>query len=441
MRFLSCWILPIVLWTYGLPTSVDTNGPDAVKVATGFVRALETGAYDHAWTRLSPDMRKALSVDALTETWESLPTQLGRYRASGSSTSTMIGALATVNVPLTYEHGQLDAEIAVDTSGQIVGLHFQIPSAFLGKSQDVLHDQQSIVAHEVVIGGENGVSGTLLMPRMAQSEPVPALLLVPGSGPQDRDGTVGANRPYADIARGLGALGIATLRFDKRTLVRPEEFEGPGISLEQEVGSDVTAALALLGNTRGVDPKRIFVFGHSLGGIAAVYATQEPSVAGLVLFAAPSRPILDLLVDQVRYIGSLDGSLDANESEGIRQLKEQVARVRSGDLEGSLLGAPAPYWADLEGRNVVTVALGLHKPVLLLQGGRDYQVTAADWKIWQERAAGHPEITLREYPSLNHLGISGTARSAPDDYLIPGQVDQGMIQDIADWLLHGALPD
>ena len=173
------------------------------------------------------------------------------------------------------------------------------------------------------------------------------------------------------------------------------------------------------------------------GGLRDAGAISRRPGAVCGTFASHPR----LLVDQVRYIGSLDGSLDAKESEGIRQLKEQAARVRSGDLEGSLLGAPAPYWADLEGRNVVTVALGLHKPVLLLQGGRDYQVTAADWKIWQERAAGHPEITLREYPSLNHLGISGTARSAPDDYLIPGQVDQGMIQDIADWMLHGALPD
>lgn len=435
MRLRPLFLLGLILLLAGVAMSAHARKESAEKAASGFVKQLETGAYEMAWERMSPDMRAALTMAMLKQTWESLASQLGEYKASGEPVVSHGSPVSSVKIPLSFANGSLDASIAVDASGTIAGLHFLPPASDGGKSSNKPREtSDNGVSREVLIGRGGGVPGTLLMP-VAQDRPVPVVLLVPGSGPQDRDGTVGQNHPYADIANGLAALGIATLRFDKRTRVHPDEFRTADITLDEEVGNDVAAAVNELVATPGIDPERIYLFGHSLGGVAAIGAADVPSVAGLVLFAVPSRPILDLLQAQVTYVANVDGKADSEEVKRIQELRGQISRVRSGDTSASIFSVPAKYWVDLEKRDTVAGVLRLHKPVLLLQGGRDYQVTSADWSIWQERVAGRSAISLREYPTLNHLGISGDVPSNPDEYLRPGQVDQELIREVAEWIL------
>lgn len=270
MRYRLWLVSAMLLIAIGVPVRADAKVESAEGVATGFIQHLEAGAYDKAWAGMSPEVREALSLDALKQTWEALPAQLGKYESRGSVQTSKSGALTLVTIPLLFANGNLDAAIAVDTSGKIVGLHFQPPPATRNKQSAVDTTERSGVASEVTIGKGDGVPGTLLMPPQAHETPVPVLLLVPGSGPQDRDGTVGRNRPYADIARGLASLGVASLRFDKRTLVRPDEFRSADFTLDDEVGNDVAAALERLATTPGIDPKRIYL-------LAIAWAASPPS--------------------------------------------------------------------------------------------------------------------------------------------------------------------
>jgi dienelactone hydrolase len=202
------------------------------------------------------------------------------------------------------------------------------------------------------------------------------------------------------------------------------------------------AADHLLGQHPGVDAGRVFLLGHSLGGtLAPRVAAGEPSVAGLVILAGGTQPLHWAIVRQVRYLASLDPEMAAASQSAIEAFSEQARLVDSPGLSSSTpaselpVGMPAPYWLDLRGYNPVAVAAALGKPILILQGGRDYQATVDDDLAgWKAGLAHRPDVTIRVYAPDNHLFFPGTGPSAPAEYEPAQHVDSAVVTDIASWL-------
>ena len=216
--------------------------------------------------------------------------------------------------------------------------------------------------------------------------PFPAVVLVHGSGPNDRDETIGPNKPFKDIAQGLASQGIAVLRYDKRTKVYPQEMaQLKNLTVKEEAIDDAAAAVEFLRGQPQIDPKKIFVVGHSLGGyLAPRIAQADSNIAGMIIMAGATRPLEDLMLEQTRYIFESDGSMSAQDQLQISQLQQQVDAVKaltgqssSGD---AVLGAPASYWIDLKNYRPADLARGLTMPLLIVQGERDYQVTMQDFQ-------------------------------------------------------------
>ena len=292
---------------------------------------------------------------------------------------------------------------------------------------------------EVTFGAPPGLPGVLTLP--ATAAPVPAVVLVHGSGPGDRDETVGANAPFRDLAAGLSARGIAVLRYDKRTKVVPLSFIGRAFTVDDEVVLDAVAAVAFLRTQAGVDPSRIVVAGHSLGGILAPrIAGRDASVAGIVLMAGATRRSLpDMIVAQLDYLGSLPGADTTALAAQRVALGAAVQRVRAltpadAATTTPIAGAPASYWLDLAAYDVVAATRALAIPILVLQGGRDYQVPPGDVDDWLCAVGPRPGLTAKRYPALNHLLIAGEGPSSPAEYGTPGTVDANLMDDLADWV-------
>ena len=108
-----------------------------------------------------------------------------------------------------------------------------------------------------------------------------------------------------------------------------------------------------------------------------------------------------------------------------------VQDVMSGRM---IAGAPAAYWLDLRNYDPAASARDIDRPMLILQGERDYQVTMVDFKRWQEVLSGRKSVTFRSYPALNHFFMAGTGPSLPAEYQKPGHVAEEVVRDIAEWI-------
>jgi len=192
-----------------------------------------------------------------------------------------------------------------------------------------------------------------------------------------------------------------------------------------------------------IDPKRIYVLGHSLGAMAAPFiAARDGMLAGIILMAGNARSALALVEDQIEYLAAVDGGVTAEERAQIDAIKKTIAGIRAGNLEGeTLLGAPALYWARIDKRDQVATAAGLSCPILILQGGRDYQVSDKDFAIWKERLGGRKNVAFRRYPALNHLMMAGKGASRPREYQQAGHVDPEVISDIVVWIAQHSPDD
>jgi fermentation-respiration switch protein FrsA (DUF1100 family) len=203
---------------------------------------------------------------------------------------------------------------------------------------------------------------------------------------------------------------------------------------------DALAAAELLRQQADIDPQRIFILGHSLGGMLLPrMALAEPRLAGLIVLAGPSRPLEDLMLEQMQYLATLSGTPAAQTSQQLDEIRKQVALIKSSQLTASTpaalaLGVPGAYWLDLRGYKPAEVARTLDQPLLILQGGRDYQVTAADYAGWVEALAGKTQVSVKLYPDLNHLFLAGSGISTPAEYNTPGAFSQAVIDDISVWI-------
>jgi alpha-beta hydrolase superfamily lysophospholipase len=417
------------------PTLAAAQTPDAASRSTVLLDHLDAGEFTAAEAMFDERMRAAVPESKLQAVWSSLPPAGDRGKTRVATQGGMQVCRTTLHRGVT----QWTATVAVDPDGRIGGLlvapwhEIQPPPAV---PADASYDEREITVGE----GERALPGTLALPKQQPAHGVPAVVLVQGSGPTDRNETVAANRPFLDIARGLAAQGIATLRYDKRSFARPQEFSG-NYTVDDETTDDAVAAVALLRRTPGIDPKRVFVLGHSQGGMLAPRIANragKDNVAGLVLLAAPARSLLDIIPEQNRYLAMLDGTVSKDDQAMLDGIAAEIALVRDGKPHpGALaLGAPLSYWRGFDRIDPVADARGTHLPMLLLQGGRDIQVVDTDWQAWRKAFAHERQATFHHYPSLNHLGIAGSGPGTPMEYERPGHVDTQLITDIADWINH-----
>ena len=153
--------------------------------------------------------------------------------------------------------------------------------------------------------------------------------------------------------------------------------------------------------------------------------------------AASARPMEELIVDQMKYLAAADGSVTAEESDRIRSVTADLATIRKSTFSASsapVFGVAASYWLDLKTYDAVSTARKLDRPLFVLQGGRDYQVTRVDFAMWQKGLQDRKRCAFRVYDDLNHLLIAGVGPSVPAEYGRPGHVAEVVVSDIAVWI-------
>ena len=306
------------------------------------------------------------------------------------------------------------------------------------------------------------LSGTLTRPPSDSVGPAgaPAVVLVAGSGAQDRDGTLLGHEPLHVLADHLTRRGIAVLRFDERG-VGASGGTQRGATTEDFAG-DVQAAVGMLAEQDGIDPGRIGVIGHSEGGlIAPMTANRSDHVGFVVLLAAPGLPGREVLADQLERIGKSSGadertiaiqrgtqqrilqalSQDADSAEIATDLK-QVMREAQGisseeAIESEVRRLMTPWFRYFVNYDPRPALRDLDVPVLAIAGSKDTQVAADDNLAAIEqalKAGANPPHTMRTFDGLNHL-LQTAETGAPQEYgRIEETVAPRVLDQIATWI-------
>lgn len=399
------------------------NGAAAVQ----FVQAMVDGKFTDATKQFDAAVSQAMSADKLKQTWAAVLAQCGAFKKMGEARGIQEGGYDGAVVPCEFEKATIDVKLFFDKDGKISGLWFvpHVAAADTQYSVPSYVNREAFDESEVTVGtGEWKLPGTLSMPK--GKGPFPGIVLVHGSGPNDRDETLGPNKPFKDLAWGLASKGVAVLRYDKRSKIYTDPAKwNKNFTVKEEVIDDALAAVELLRQSPKIDQKKIFVLGHSLGGMLIPrIGKADPKIAGLIVMAGcGTQPLEDVMRRQLTYLASLHGPITDDTRKEIDKKVQSLVKQ-----------APA-YLKDLREYipGAAEMAKSLKQPMLILQGARDYQATVADFNAWKSVLSSRTNVTFKLYPKLNHLFMEGEGKSTPEEYNKRGPVPEYVIDDIAKW--------
>jgi pimeloyl-ACP methyl ester carboxylesterase len=424
------------------PTETETGTPERTptdaelrNAALGFVERLVAGEYEAAREVFAPSVAEQMSATTLEGIWVDLQRANGAYVGIEGTERATVQSFSAVVVTLQFAQAQQGLRLVFDDEGRVVGFQLVAPASAEWTPPSYV-DQSAFETREASVRGPGSCAlpGELTVPEDSGSAP-PSFVLLGGSGPTDLNGTIGPNQPYRDLAYGLGTAGNASLRYTKRTAVC--EADPASLTIDDEYTDDAVAAVEMLRSRDGTDPDRTVVVGHSLGAkLAPRVAARLNGVTGIVMLAPPGRPLQELVLAQTRYLVNLDGSITAEEQARLDTVSAAADRVKRLNINDNelILGAGRAYWESLQAYDAFETARSLDIPILVLHGGRDYQVTATDIDAWREALVDEPDVRFETYPDLNHLFLPGEGPASPAEYQTAGHVDGQVIADLHAWL-------
>lgn len=421
------------------PTAAQMG--DAARQVSAWLQVVDAGRYAESWQGLAAPVRGM----ATAEQWEAAVRQAraayagsvaGRTPVSAEPIPQPPGAPAGEYMRFVFETAFSGGATARETvvarneegAWRPAG-YFVAPAARAdyGAPADAPYTAMDVT---VPTPAGHTLAGTLTLPKGAAGR-VPAVILVTGSGPQDRDSympVIPDYRFFRQIADTLSRRGIAVLRMDDRG-VGGSGGAAADVTTE-DFAADVHAGVAWLRAHPEVDPARIAVVGHSEGGIIApMVAVEDERIAAVGLLAAPSwsgRRISDMqLRDAIARTGPAGTALDS-----------AVARA-AAHRDSVAEGMPWVRW--FLAHDPLPVARQVRAPVLILQGATDQQITVgqAEELAAAVRAGGNGDVTVRVFPDINHLFLrdaDGTADPARYASLPDKRVPAEVIGTLADWL-------
>ncbi len=275
-------------------------------------------------------------------------------------------------------------------------------------------------------GGATGVTlaGTLTRPK--EGTLFAAVVLVSGSGPQDRNEELALHKPFLLWADTITRAGIAVLRYDDRgTAKSTGTFRG---STSKDFALDATSAVAYLRTRKDIDATRIFVMGHSEGGmIAPMVAGEDPKIAGIVLLAGTSvtgeRILARQLPDMARAAGLNEEQAAANAKLSL----DRITKQKASD----------PWMAFFWDYDPAPALRKVTCPVLALNGELDMQVNAKENLETMElafRQSGNKQTTIKALPKLNHLFQTAKTGSGQEYGNIEETISPVALEVVTKWL-------
>ena len=306
-----------------------------------------------------------------------------------------------------------------------------------------------MIREKVIVGEGTGypLNGILTIPEGIEG-PLPAVVMVHGSGASNMDEKVLKLTPFKDLAEGLARHGIASLRYDKRTYAHKYKmFKVRDITVKFETIDDAVLAIELLKKDPRIDSDNIYILGHSMGAMLAPRIDAEGGdVKGLIMMAGTPYRLEDIVLRQlkqaegdnpvIRGIVGLERKVYAGKFEGLYRMSDEEAKKKKFAGNTSLY-----YFKEMGQKTAVDYLLESSKPALIMQGGKDFQCLAdEDFRGFQEQLAGRENTEYRLYPYLDHCFVTALyddITNATKEYNLERHIGEDVIRDIADFIKGG----
>lgn len=408
---------------------------------------LASGRYERVHDFFSPTLAKKLDKTQLSMIWLGLYQQLGALQMVGKPTYRVDQNGPGFLIPLRFERKAQRLAIAFDSLNQINSFlleeaeeaeNWRYPA--YGKP-DLYHEFSMQIKHDTLV-----LPAILTLPKNLLG--CPLVVFVHGLGPNDKDESQGPNKMFKDLAIGLASRGIASLRYDKRSLIYgPELMEDlRRLNLQTETIADAVEAISMADNIVEVDTNRIFILGHGIGAMLApeIAAQSRLPIRGLILIAPSTKPLAELIFEQYVFIAAENGFskndlqlLKMQESAKKKALDPHLSPDYPGD---SLpLRLPATYWLAWQQFDPAAALWQNNQPLLVLSGDADYQVPPETMLAFKQKMLGREKISYKAYTMLNHFMMPAQGARGPADYRRRNNVSLLVVEDISRWISEQSL--
>lgn len=407
-----------------------------------YIELLSAGEYETAAAWVDPEVAPFLDADLLETVWEDTVgagTEVDSYRTVaylGTETGNHTFIVRT-------EIASEPFEFVFSFSPAGIQLFEMIP--LTGWSPPAYADPAAILEESVTLETplQCSLGGTLTRPDpdaqdIDADEQIPGVVLVHGNGPQGRDGAVGPNRPFKELAWGLANNGIAVLRYDKRTFACKPDIANA--TIDDIVTDDALTAIDRLRAQDHVDDEAISVAGLSFGGLLAPrIAALDGRLASVVMLApGPARPFGETILNQMEHVLDLQGALGPQRDEALAEVESEAERIDTLAIDDDdvIRYGGLEYYKSLQEYDHTAAVAGLSIPRLILQGGQDWQITVEDdLPIWRDALEDDPAAEITVYDELNHLFQVSEGQRTQQEYAEPDSpVDERVIDDIASFI-------
>lgn len=396
------------------------------------------------------DGKKPVNPFILDYLWRDFEEKYGKFISSRTKKEYKKKETEYFIEELQFDSAFVELKIGINPKNKMVAaylLHKQITKKQLALEKEYTlpsyTKKRNVAVKKLKFGNEPFIiSGELTLPiGLKKTDKIPVVIIGHGSGPGDMNGKAGPLQPYKDIAYGLSTKGIAVLRFDKRTLTYGEEVSSDKkFDVNKETVDDIILAAAFLRNQKNINPEKVYVLGHSLAGMMLPrIGLRDPKLAGLIFMGAPAESLPDKIIEQMEYLTSL---YPEKEKEYTR-MKEEFVRLKTRWYDSTTsprylpFKSPPSYWDDLKAYKQTEVVKNVQQPMLVLQGEADYQVTMEDFELWKSALKQNKKAVFKSFPKLHHQmgAVNHDGLSVPDDYEIPVNVSEDVINTIYNWIM------
>ncbi len=302
---------------------------------------------------------------------------------------------------------------------------------------------------KIIIGAgtDYPLNGLLTLPDDL-TEKVPAVVFVHGSGSSNMDEKIYKITPFADLAHGLAERGIASVRYDKRSYAHAMKLMRAAkgrLTVREEAVEDAILAAALLRADKRIDPDRVFIIGHSMGGMLAPRIDRDGgNFRGLVIMAGSPRRLEEILIDQIDAMQQsmphiLRGILGKQKEKYVR-LFDGLYELSDEEALGKKFGGGVTlyYFKDMGQPTVADYLAKSDKPMLIMQGDRDLQVSIErDFNAYKTLLSDSENVEFRLYEGLNHAFVSAlydSIKDATKEFKKERHIGDAVLDDIANFI-------